>query len=214
MDMKNALGKYKAHIGNCVGKKKDALGNPVEMRLTFDEWCKVWQDSGHWDERGCRRGQYCMSRYNDLGHYEVGNVFIQLHVANSRDALCGKPNVNKGKKSETALIREQQNAEYSLAWHRARVEAREAKHRANENRIDARTLKTSADFTQQYRQNISKSKLKPCTIDGVTIFESRGALVKALGHGKNGNASPNFRFIVFPESSNRPPCLDAGQLIR
>lgn len=64
----------------------DLLGNPIEMKLTFEEWVQIWVNSGHLEERGKKRGQYCMSRVNDTGHYESGNVFIQLHSQNVRDA--------------------------------------------------------------------------------------------------------------------------------
>lgn len=36
---------------------------------------------------------------------------------------------------------------------------------------------------------------KPCTIDGITIYESVGALKRALGKGKAGRKNPNFQFI-------------------
>ena len=88
---------HRTHTNN----KLDRSGTLVEFRLSFDEWCKVWLDSGKFDQRGCRKGQYVMSRYDDLGHYEAGNVFIQLHSdnisqGNSRPKLkhtcqwCGK----------------------------------------------------------------------------------------------------------------------------
>jgi len=60
----------------------DAAGNPIEFRLTKDEWWEIWQASGKYHLYGRRSGEYCMSRYNDIGHYEVGNVFIQLHSDN------------------------------------------------------------------------------------------------------------------------------------
>jgi hypothetical protein len=65
----------------------DCQGNPIEFNLTFDQWFKIWQDSGHWEQRGIRKGQYCMSRYNDIGNYEVGNVFIQPVQQNTKDAI-------------------------------------------------------------------------------------------------------------------------------
>lgn len=55
------------------------------MKLTFEEWLQIWVDSGHLHERGRKRGQYVMSRVNDLGSYEVGNVFIQTGKQNNRD---------------------------------------------------------------------------------------------------------------------------------
>lgn len=75
--------KYVQHRNYAQGRK-DANGNPIEFRLTFEEWWDIWEKSGHWHERGSKRGQYCMSRYNDVGHYEVGNVFIQLSTNNTR----------------------------------------------------------------------------------------------------------------------------------
>lgn len=72
---------YRNQIARCRSKT-DAQGNPVEMRLTFDQWWSIWESSGHWQDRGRSAGKYCMSRLNDLGHYEVGNVFIQLHSQN------------------------------------------------------------------------------------------------------------------------------------
>lgn len=56
------------------------------MRLTFEEWFDIWWTSGYWFKRGRGVGTYCMSRYNDLGDYEIGNVFIQTNEQNTRDA--------------------------------------------------------------------------------------------------------------------------------
>lgn len=64
----------------------DAAGNPIEFRLSFDEWFQIWTDSGFASQMGVGRGKYCMSRLNDIGHYEVGNVFIQDHFKNLEQA--------------------------------------------------------------------------------------------------------------------------------
>lgn len=60
------------------------------MKLTFEEWFEIWVSSGHWMDRGVHKGQYVMSRKNDLGSYEVGNVFIQRTEQNLSDANAGK----------------------------------------------------------------------------------------------------------------------------
>lgn len=60
----------------------------IDFHLSFDEWWEIWQQSGHWSQRGCRKGQYVMSRYGDKGAYEVGNVFIQPALHNIRDSNC------------------------------------------------------------------------------------------------------------------------------
>lgn len=105
--MTTPLKRYQQHIGRINRGLIDAEGTKVEMKLTFDEWWKIWQDSGKWEQRGSRKGGYVMSRKNDLGHYEVGNVFIQLHADNIRDAVKGKPlspehraKVSQGKKGK------------------------------------------------------------------------------------------------------------------
>jgi len=71
----------------------------IKFLLTFAQWLDIWEKSGHLEERGRRSGQYCMSRYGDIGDYAIGNVFIQLHSSNSSDGNKGKPSSNKGKLS-------------------------------------------------------------------------------------------------------------------
>lgn len=73
-----------------VYNRKDALGNKILFKLKFREWLDIWIASGHFAERGRGKGKYCMSRYNDIGHYETGNVFIQLHSSNISQAQKGK----------------------------------------------------------------------------------------------------------------------------
>lgn len=62
--------------------KSNAKTRGVEMRMTFAEWKDVWLLSGKWHQRGKFRGQFCMCRIGDFGHYEVGNVFIGEVVDN------------------------------------------------------------------------------------------------------------------------------------
>ena len=76
MDKRLAKKKYHAHKSN-TRNRVDKNGNDILFKLTFDEWLQVWIDSGFWDKRGRTKDSYVMSRKNDLGHYELGNVFIQ-----------------------------------------------------------------------------------------------------------------------------------------
>lgn len=80
---------YHSQKASC-NSKLDALKNPVEMRLSFEEWLDIWMQSGHWEKRGKLKNQYCMCRKNDIGHYEVGNVYIDLSSANSSMALVAE----------------------------------------------------------------------------------------------------------------------------
>ena len=82
--------KYWAHGSNA--KKRN-----VEFLITFEEWIDIWLKSGHWHERGHKRGQYVMSRYGDQGPYKVGNVFIQTCTANHLDSKLGVPKTEQHK---------------------------------------------------------------------------------------------------------------------
>jgi hypothetical protein len=57
--------------------------------LSFDDWLKIWRDSGRLAERGRKRGQYCMARFKDSGPYAVGNVKIILSGDNLSEAQLG-----------------------------------------------------------------------------------------------------------------------------
>jgi hypothetical protein len=83
MDLKVAKRKFWDHRGNA--KKRN-----IPFLLTFEDWCYIWEQSGKWDQRGCQRGKYVMSRYGDKGLYELGNVHIQLHDLNISQAQLGK----------------------------------------------------------------------------------------------------------------------------
>jgi len=58
----------------------------IGFNLTFPEWYKIWEESGHIGNMGLGVGKYCMSRYKDVGNYEIGNVKIISSVQNSVDA--------------------------------------------------------------------------------------------------------------------------------
>jgi hypothetical protein len=66
--------------------RHNAVTRGVEFKLTFDEWWKVWQDSGRWEQRGAGVGKYCMCRIGDVGPYSADNVFIGSFAQNTRDA--------------------------------------------------------------------------------------------------------------------------------
>jgi hypothetical protein len=59
----------------------------IPFLLTFDEWCKIWLDSGHYYNKGTKRGQYVMSRFNDAGPYSIDNVKIQTVGENTKEAF-------------------------------------------------------------------------------------------------------------------------------
>ncbi len=57
-------------------QRTNAKKRAVPFLLTFEQWLKIWVDSGNLNLRGCRRGQYVMARIGDEGSYIIGNVRI------------------------------------------------------------------------------------------------------------------------------------------
>jgi hypothetical protein len=88
--------------------KNNAAVRGVPFLFTFEEWWDIWQQSGKWEQRGKKKGQYVMSRYGDIGPYSIDNVFIQLAQYNIRDAQVERKNRNK-KKREYNIDRQQEN---------------------------------------------------------------------------------------------------------
>lgn len=71
------------------GNQKDsAKRRGVEWQFTFEEWMRVWIDSGKWEMRGRGKGQYCMARHGDVGPYNTSNVSIILSQKNSSDGIA------------------------------------------------------------------------------------------------------------------------------
>jgi hypothetical protein len=66
--------------------KKRAKLRGIPFRLTYEQWLKIWEDSGHLHERGTRRGQYVMARNGDKGPYAIGNVRIVTAIENIHEA--------------------------------------------------------------------------------------------------------------------------------
>jgi hypothetical protein len=71
-------------------QKACAKRRGISFLLSYNDWWDIWQQSGKWNERGCKKGQYVMSRHNDMGSYEVGNIFIQQHGINIAEAQTGR----------------------------------------------------------------------------------------------------------------------------
>lgn len=62
--------------GRFVRHKSHAKCRGIEFLLTFDEWMKIWEDSGRYHERGNVPGKFVMGRFKDEGPYAIGNVSI------------------------------------------------------------------------------------------------------------------------------------------
>jgi len=68
----------------CAGRRG------IDWKMSFEEWIKIWKDSGHYEQRGPYKGQFVMSRVGDQGPYEIGNVYINTCEGNHIEANKGK----------------------------------------------------------------------------------------------------------------------------
>jgi hypothetical protein len=98
VDLKEARYKFNAQA-------RQAKARGIPFLFTFEEWCYIWEQSGKWELRGSKKGEYCMSRKGDTGPYAIDNVFIQLHSNNVSESRLGvklvfsaehKANMSKG----------------------------------------------------------------------------------------------------------------------
>lgn len=86
---KSPLSKFSDHFFNA--KKRG-----IAFNINFKDWWDIWQKSGHWHERGQLALNYCMSRKNDTGGYEVGNVSITTNSENCSKGIEWNPHMERG----------------------------------------------------------------------------------------------------------------------
>lgn len=67
-------------------QRSNAVNRGIAWDLTLLQWWAIWQQSGHWRDRGSGAGRYCMARHGDIGPYSEGNVSIVPTEVNARDA--------------------------------------------------------------------------------------------------------------------------------
>ena len=107
--------------------KARAKRKQIPFELTFDEWLHIWTESGHYDNKGTKRGQYVMSRYGYKGGYTIGNVHIQTVGENTKEAFTtnntdfikpklGIDNHFYGKKHTTQAIDKIKEKRASQVW--------------------------------------------------------------------------------------------------
>ena len=75
----------------CAGRRG------IEWNMSLNDWINIWEKSGHYDNRGPRKGQYVMSRYGDQGPYESSNVYINTCEGNHSEATKGKAKTQEHK---------------------------------------------------------------------------------------------------------------------
>ena len=68
-------------------QKGNAKRRGISWEMSFKQWCDIWDKSGHYEQRGPRRGQYVMCRDGDQGPYRPDNVYIRYGRENIREYL-------------------------------------------------------------------------------------------------------------------------------
>jgi DNA-binding transcriptional regulator YiaG len=89
--------------GAFSNQKSQAYIRGVEWNLTFEQWYKIWVDSGHLDERGQGRDKYCMGRKGDVGPYSIDNVEIITNRENLSQSIINGV-TRKGSRNPAAKV--------------------------------------------------------------------------------------------------------------
>lgn len=82
-----------------VAHKNNAKRRNISFEFTLEQWVKWWETDNKWENRGRRKKEFVMARYNDEGPYAPDNVYCATSEKNVADF-----NNNKVKK-ETACIK-------------------------------------------------------------------------------------------------------------
>jgi hypothetical protein len=73
-----------------VKPRFDIHGVRIEWRITPQEMLDFFDEHGvNPEDMGAKMGGVNLCRFEDIGHYEIGNVYFDLHENNGRDQ---KPN--------------------------------------------------------------------------------------------------------------------------
>ncbi len=80
---------YKSHRAAYKRQRQHAKQRCIAWLFNYSTWWKIWIESREWENRGNKKGQYCMSRPGDKGPYSPWNVKIITHSENSREGNIG-----------------------------------------------------------------------------------------------------------------------------
>lgn len=76
---------WQTPVGKYYNQMRNAMNRGIEWAITLKEWWETWESSGVYEQRGINKGQYVMARFNDVGPYAVGNVYITTTEENLKE---------------------------------------------------------------------------------------------------------------------------------
>jgi hypothetical protein len=94
--------------------KASAIQRGIAFLLTFEQWAKIWKASGKLENRGCRKGQYVMARFNDKGSYSIKNVQIIPQEQNHKEARPNQRYTPAGKLTLSSRTKGEKNGNAKL----------------------------------------------------------------------------------------------------
>lgn len=67
-----------------IQQRNQAQWRGETWSMTLDEWTQLWEQSGHWHDRGRSRECYCMTRRDQRESWTVDNAVIITRSEHSR----------------------------------------------------------------------------------------------------------------------------------
>jgi hypothetical protein len=136
--------------------KVRARNRGIPFLLTFEEWWKIWLDSGRWEQRGSRKDQYVMARHEDRGAYVVGNVRICTAAENQSDQALYLREDTRRLRSENAKKQSLTNPMSKEAWKRI-MEAKRGQPRSEEVRRKISLAQIGKIISAETRAKLSEA---------------------------------------------------------
>ena len=86
-----------------ASQKSHAKQRGIIFNLSFEQWYDWWQSTGHYAQRGRKANCYVMARINDVGPYELVNIYCCTVAENARTGNKLNPRKISEKTREAAL---------------------------------------------------------------------------------------------------------------